>query len=103
MIIRQKLRGKAVLFNGSNFQEVMDILDQKEHLLRHFGCTERDLLTRYAEDAAENNNFILLFNGGRYSGRVPVGHYIVNIDNTLLAMTPENFNRFYEEIPEGEQ
>lgn len=98
MNIRAKERGKAVLFTGDNYEELIDGLGIADVLNSVFRTSSRNTLLRhYREDAISNANRPLIGESSESRQRINQGNYAVITNLGIFELTQTDFNELFEE------
>lgn len=97
MNIRYKIRGKAIKFDGTNYQELVDAFDYESFMLRRFGSLEgyiQDAIDRGGED----NPKAAVYNRKVEEWYVVSKNmYFVEFGDHTYTMKEEDFNNNFEE------
>jgi len=96
MNIKAKERGKAILFTGTNYEEVMDTFDLEPILRERFGTEIRSAtLAAYTQDARHNVGPVFGRRGELV--RVVRNQYAVVTNLGVFVLEQQDFNELFEE------
>lgn len=114
MNIRSKVRGRALLWNGTNFEEILEFFQLWDWVKTALSLSTDEhpaLLEAYithAKQIGSDDHPMPCYPEGREAGSCvcaleDLNDYLIEINNHFYALDQRDLNNFFEEIPQEDE